>query len=168
MIILQSVFPYHNTARNVQDKFKKVIINEIKLASNKLAKTSFDNCSFNNGLCKPLLLGDFPMYLKFKFELNNLDGLSHLFMLVKANVQGLVNSLRKVLNGNIRPFCQFDEVENDIQGDFMHSTFYYVGLDIEEDLKESFVVKCCHEFIEAIRKLSHVSEFKTTFETCLK
>ncbi len=157
MVVLQSVFPYYNTARNVQDQFKRIIIGELCQARDEFEK----GCSFEF-ICRPVVVSEISRYLKFNFQLKNSNSIGHLKMLVKASIQGLVNKIRGVFSGEIRPFCDLSELVYD---GAMYLSCYCVGLGPGETLKKSNIEFHCNEFIRNIKNLSHVSEFDIRLET---
>ncbi len=157
IIVLQSVFPYHNTARNVQDQFKKIIISELCYARDSFEK----ECSFEL-ICKPVDASKFSRYLKFNFLVKNPNSIGHLKMLVKANIQGLVNNIRSVFGGEVRPFCDLSEP---IYDETKYLSSYLIGLGPGENFKRCDIEFNCYNFIRNIKNLSHISEFDIELET---
>lgn len=161
MLILQTVFPYHNTARNVRHQAKQVIVDQFKRAA-EIIKHGKEFPS--EELCNELLIKSFPCYLKFTFELKDSAYVEHIFTLVKAKAMGLVSSIEHFFTGEIRPFCNLEPlVKSD--GLFEYSTSYYIGLKATSKLARKDFDSPASDFILGIKGLCHTSEINIKFET---
>lgn len=156
LTILQSVYPYHNTARTVNDQNKNIIFKEINRAL-RLLKES--NSTLDN-VCKKLEINDYDHKISFKIKIENKDILVHIFTLLKAKILGLVTNLHRVYKEQeIRAFTDLDEENN-----------YHIGLNGQFEVNErnkQMVLNYCNNFIQSIKSLSHTSEFDILLETDL-
>ncbi|CAF0847328.1 unnamed protein product [Brachionus calyciflorus] len=165
MMILQTVYPYHNTTKGVGEKNKKLIVKEIKRCY-EILKSSNDyelacDCLFDEPTNK----------IEFQIGFNNSNDSNHLFTLFKAKILGLVTSLEKTLPKiNFRPMIEFNDSDNseNFTENFNFTKKYLIymyGLDKNglNSLDNNFINECCSGFISSIRNLSHANEYDIKF-----
>lgn len=157
--ILQSVYPYHNTARNVNDQNRSIIFEEIDRAHDLLK-----NKSSIETLCQRLNIKEFLYSISFRIETKIEDNISHIFALIKAKIQALITNIQRVYNGQrIRAFTDLIETNDNSNIKYNNSYFYFIGLPYQLNSNESnkqVITDCCNNFIQSIKSLSHTSEFE--------
>jgi poly(A) polymerase Pap1 len=173
MCILQSVYPYHNTSKNINDYNKKIIAHEIQRAS-QLLKNEADLAVVWSHLSKEIefesILKTTKRYVLFRIEYNLENDLVHIFNLIKAKVLGLVTSLQRILLVDLRAYTDlFDESNISIEMK-EHSSknlkkSYLITVNeatSEQNSVKEFTqsqitaaITACNGFIQFIRTTSH-------------
>jgi poly(A) polymerase Pap1 len=150
LMILQSVYPYYNTASAVQEPFKKVIVREIQRAA---LIQDYEK------ICEHLeVTSQRALRFLIKFKDGNL--VSHVLTLIKGNIHSLIYRLQKAYRCEIRPFCDFDSCSESLEAT------YSIGFgESNERLVKGRVESYCNEFMGEIRRRSHGSQFEIDFET---
>ena len=169
IMVLQTVFPYQNTTKNVSEPYKNIIIEEIKRAAQILASSSSDSYSVYESLCAKIDLRDVTQHahLAFKIEYNHEDDLNHLNTLVKAKCQKLVTNVQRLCTSvDVRVYpCLFLDENKTPQSSFKRCAYFLIDLFEKETFdwnKKSKIADFCHEFIDGIKGLSHVSDYSIT------
>lgn len=160
--ILQTVYPYHNTSKIVNNSRKKHLINEIKRA-NEILKDKKDY--------ELVCIEQFDEPLRkicFKIEFNNLNDINHMFTLVKAKILGLLTNLEKNTNR-----LEFKPLNKLIESKSFSSNFHYqrkffifiYGLEnFFNNDDQNLINETCYGFIDTIKSLSHINEFNIFYE----
>ncbi|RNA21173.1 poly(A) polymerase [Brachionus plicatilis] len=155
--ILQTVYPYHNTSKIVNDARKKNVIQEIKRCHG-ILKNSTDY----EQVCSEELDAPFKK-ICLTIEFNNLNDINHLFTLIKAKILGLITNLEKTMNKlQFRSLNRLFESKNQNLNFKFQRTFYVFIYGTGKDFNnadEEFISSVCKGFIESIKILAHVNEF---------
>lgn len=161
MMILQTVYPYHNTSKNVNEKARKVIKTEIerawKLFEHKCNETNF--CETGENVCKIIELNDLPeKRIGFKIDFKHRNDLNHIFVLVKAKVQGLITNLQRVnIKTDFRPFTSLLNLESS-----PNCSYFYIGIydySSFNEIENQMIIDYCNNFIRAIKIMSYCSDY---------
>ena len=152
--ILQTVFPYNNTSKNVTDKAKKIICEEIARAAEMLRR---ETVLFED-LCEPVQMSDFAFQIRFDIRTESEKNLNHLFTLIKAKNQNLLANIQRVnYTVELRPFTSLVESENE-------RPCFFIGVKLNNSVQDleaykNKIIPYCNEFISSIKTLSHTSQF---------
>lgn len=151
LVILQTVYPYFNTTKNVYDRPKKLIRAEIDRAWVMLNRS---NCyDTYEQVCANLKMGDLPSKrIEFKITCADVNDLTHIFVLVKAKVQSLITSLQRIC-----PKCDFRPYSSLFVTGQTERT-YCIAISDDTYFGESerqLMVSQCEAFITTIKGLSY-------------
>jgi poly(A) polymerase len=161
VMILQSVLPYHNTARNVSEQGKWVLRAEIDRAC-KLLNEARESEKNYEVVCTPVQLNDFngERRMVFRLVLRDSSDLVHIFTLMKAKVQGLVTALERNLVGlRVRPLTGL------LTGDD-GSLRYLIGLGPAPRLGQfqtDLIAELAANFVKSVKSMSHTPFFSIDF-----
>jgi len=166
MTILQSVYPYQNTSKNVSDEYKHIICNEIKRAFTILNTSSSDFYKIYESACKEIEFTEVKQnpHLAFKIACNQSENLTHITTLIKAKSQRLITNLqRQRAEANFRVYPDLFADENNSNVKFFIVTFHgnEIGVNTTENER---ILTLSNEFIRDIGSLSHVCDYSITFE----
>ena len=139
MTILQSVFPYHNTSKNVSEQYKKIIYDEIERGCaifHSGSSSVYKTCEM---VCQEIAMNDMSSnILAFKLEYNLPDDLTHLLTLVKAKMQGLITSIQRECKHDIRVYPNlFEDAGETMNKRFKHRAHFYIDLIDNVNLNET-------------------------------
>lgn len=157
--ILQSVFPYHNTSKNVSNLSKDIIKAEIDRAS-KIFDSETDVYEACKTCCISLDPADEKYLLQFEIVCKNSNDMGHIFTLIKAKTQGFVTSLERSLTGGVelRPYTSLVSIDS--------AHFYSIGLKfrlLTED-NRSVIYDIAANLIRNVKNMSHASNFQVEFK----
>ena len=137
--ILQSVYPYHNTSRNVSEKYAGIIQKEFKNAHQIKDNWNFQDESDQElyELCEAVCKINQPnlnskQHLIFKLFCNDKYDSHHIFSLMKSKTQGLVTSIDRIVGDGLRVypvFVHFD-VTSQNEAKFNNLYEYYMVFDV--------------------------------------
>jgi poly(A) polymerase len=165
VMILQSVFPYHNTSKNVTDKSRQILRHEIDRAKNLFARKDADDYGVYERVCNKLELNDFcdSNRMVFRVYLESSEDLPHVFSLMKSKVQGMVTLLERNTSGlEFRPLTSLIKSDRDEK-----NLFYYLislgSVSLSENQKR-IIDESASSFIKSVLSKSHTSGVRIDFE----
>ncbi len=166
--ILQTVYPYHNTSKNVNDSTRKLIMNELNRAQCLFEMINDMNYKIMDEINLQLDLYSIEKlnHIKFNIYFDSNDDLNHLFTLIKAKTQGLITHINRLLPDfeNIRAYPRLFE----LQSNKMNQACFLISLNNEfnksktntnnDNIKKQ-LEDICANFINDIKLLSHISNY---------
>jgi poly(A) polymerase Pap1 len=166
MMILQSVYPYHNTSKIVDDYRKKLIIKELKRAHEMLTNEPFNYDS----LCESPTINSFASKscLRFEIRFTHQEDLIHISNLIKAKVLGLITNIeRSVNNLHVRVYPNLFDYETSELSE--KRKLFLVELIESENLNESqkqMIYDYGMNFIRSIKSMSYTCYYEIFLQLC--
>ena len=170
--ILQSVYPYQNTSKNINEEYKQVTVIEIKRAFSILNSSSNNFYQIYENACKKIELNEVKQnnYIAFKIECNQSEDLNHISTLIKAKSLRLITNLQRLFpEVNFRVYPNIFNSDETNQ-EFKLTSFFIINVlenESFEMIKKERISNLSNEFIRDIGNLSHVCHFSISHESKL-
>jgi poly(A) polymerase len=175
--ILQSVCPYHNTSRNVTDRYAKIIVHEFRRAHAAIldwkhlhdendARGFYGLCT---QLCKTYELDlANKTFVVFKLFCNNKYDSHHIFSLMKSRTQGLVMNIGKIVDKELRVYPDFVHTDVTNKPDIKFNNLYEYYMCFKNTLRlkphhKQQIVDLCSGFCTTVYSLCHNSDIEINF-----
>jgi poly(A) polymerase Pap1 len=181
MRILQSVYPYHNTCRNVNEQARDIISKELGRA-HRLFNTNKeeDKDKICNKYNPTSAEHQKQKYISFAINCQNSDDIFHIFSIMKAKTQNLIKNLQRIFDSRskdaviiIRPYSHLFR-NNEIDSIGNEQYYYFIGfLDRTKNGKlkvifnENEIELLKNEslaFITNVKSLTHTSQFDIIYK----
>lgn len=179
--ILSTIYPYHNTTRNISENGKRIIISEFKRAVNSINKfkvkysvkdeTIFESKEAVYELCDTICeKPDISIYkhkITFKVYYSDTNALDYIKSKIKSKLQGLITSLERqfIKNEQIRLISTLNPIDETSKKSELITEFYiYIDCDFISDKIKQEINYACNYFCNAVCETNYLTQLALNFQ----